>query len=275
MVARREDRLLVAKAVEDIDRVPESTSVELRRIALALSATPLLVGARKGDREIEEGVVYERMGVRAVAPKTFDYAVRGEKPFVYSKVGRYYVKLDGEKLREVRTRMRLSLGDLARMVGVSRRAIYEYERGTMDATLEVAARIQEVLNCCLATPIDLLAPMERGEEVGEEWVDERPLMREVMCKLRRLGFEAYTFRRAPFNLIARGRRHRLMVKVAERLDRKAERSMVVVRSMADVSDSLSLAIVREEVRAEEQGLINYREFKRVRSEPELVKLIEG
>ncbi len=275
VVAKREDKLLVAKAVEDIDRVPESMGVELRKIASALSATPLFVGARKGDTEIEEGVVYERVGVKAVAPKTFDYVVKGEKLFVYSKVGRFYVKLDGEKLREVRIRRRLSLGDLARLVGVSRKAIYEYERGAMDATLEVAARIQEVLDCCLATPIDLLAASEAEEGLQDTWVDERPLVKEVASKFRKLGFEAYPFRKAPFNLIAKSRRHKLLIKVAERLDKRAERSLIVVRSMADVSDSLSLTIVKEEARVDEQGLLNYHEFKRVRSEPELVKLIES
>ena len=272
-MAKREDSLVVAKTVEDVDKVSEGTSLELKKIASALSATPLFIGAKKGGVEMEEGVVYEKMGVKALAPGTFKEAVKGEGPYIYSKVGRYYVKIDGEKLREVRVSRRLSLGDLARMVGVSRKAIYEYERGAMDATLEVAARIQEVLDYPLASPINLLTPQpEEGEGVEEDY-EANSLVKEVLFKFKRLGFEAFPFKKAPFNIIARSCRNRMLIRVSERLDKRTERSLVVVRSMADVSDSLSLTIVKEEAKVEEQGLLKYKDFKKVRSEPELVRII--
>jgi len=273
VVARKDGALLVAKAVEDIDRVSEGLSTELRKVASALSATPLFIASRKGGEAVEGGIAYEKMGVWAVAPTTLSEAARGEGPIVYSKLGRFYVKIHGGRLREARERKGLSLGDLARLVGVSRKAIYEYERGSMDAALEVAARMEEVLESGLALPVDIFTspitppPSARVEEAAD------PLEKEVMSKFKRLGFEAFHFRKAPFNIIARSRRNRLLIRVAERFDRRAERGLKVVRSMADVSESLGLTIVKEEASVDEQGLLHYDEFKRVRSEPELVKII--
>ena len=274
VVARRERALVVAKAVEDVDKVSEGLSVELRKVASALSATPLLIAGRKSGEVVEEGVAYEKLGVWAVAPTTLSEAARGDGPYVYSKLGRYYVKIDGERLRAARVRRGLSLGDLARMVGVSRKAIYEYERGGMDATLEVAVRMEEVLESSLALPVDIFTPpTARPPARDEGGRDVDPLEREVMSKIRKLGFEAFHFRKAPFNIIARSRRNRLLIRVSERLDKRTERGLKVVRSMADVSESLSLTIVKEDASVEEQGLLAYEEFKRVRSEPELVKII--
>jgi len=261
----------VAKAVEDVDKVSEGLSIELRKVASALSASPLLIASRRGGEDFEEGVAYEKQGVWAIAPATLSEAVRGEGPIVYSKLGRFYVKIHGGRLREIRERMGLSMGDLARLVGVTRKAIYEYERGSMDAALDVALKMEEVLQDALALPIDVFSPLpapppEEGDEVD-------PLEREIISKFRKLGFEAFHFKKAPFNIIARSKRNRFLIKVAERLDRRAEKELRVMRSMADVSESLGLTIVKEEASAGEEGLLPYDEFKRVRSEPELVKII--
>jgi putative transcriptional regulator len=272
VVARRRDILLVAKAVEDIEETPEALGRELRRAASALSAIPILIASRKGGEAIEDGVVYGKMNIWAASPTTIINALRGEGPYVYSKLNRYYVHINGEGLRAARLRKGLSLGDLARMVGVSRKAIYEYERGSMDATLEVALKIEEALESSLIVPVDILAPLtSRPPPAEKEGV--KPLEGEVLSKLRELGFEAFHFKRAPFNVIARSKRTRLLVKVSGGLDEQIERELSVVRSMAHVSGCLSLTIVKEEALRGEGDLLPYGEFKKVESEPELIEII--
>lgn len=274
LMARKGSSLLITKAVEELDEVSEEVSYELRRLASALSATSLIIANRKGGDDIEENLAYDKMGVWAIAPATLSKAVRGEGPLVYSKLGRFYVNINGEKLREARERRRLSLGSLARLVGVSRRAIYEYERGSMDSTLEVAIRMEEVLEQGLAVPINILAPTPPSASYmhGPEGSLD-PLEGDVALKLKVMGFKIFHFKRAPFNLIARGRQSRLLVKVARRFDHQSKKKLRIMRSLADVSNSLGFIIVGDGDSAGEGGVLPYGSLEKVKSEDELIKMI--
>ncbi|MEM4699784.1 MAG: helix-turn-helix domain-containing protein [Candidatus Nezhaarchaeales archaeon] len=276
LMARRGSSLLITKAVEELDEVPEEVSRELKRMASALSATSLIIASRKGGEDIEEDLAYDKMGIWAVAPATLSKAIRGEGPLVYSKLGRFYVNIDGGRLREARERRQLSLGSLARLVGVSRRAIYEYERGSMDSTLEVAIRMEEVLEQGLAVPINILAPAPlNASYTHRPGGSLDPLERGVALKFKVMGFKVFHFKRAPFDIIARGRRSRLLVKVARHLDHQFKRRLRVMRSLADVSDSLSFIVVRDGDSAGEGGVVPYEELERVRNEDELVSMVSS
>ncbi|MCX8204061.1 MAG: helix-turn-helix domain-containing protein [Candidatus Nezhaarchaeota archaeon] len=272
LMARRDLSLLVAKAVEELDKVTEELSSELKKVASALSATPLIIASQRGGEAIEENVAYDKMGIWAVTPATLNKAVRGEGPLIYSKLGRFYVDIDGGKLKKAREQRRLSLGSLARLVGVSRKTIYEYERRSMDSTLEVAIKMEEVLEQGLATPIDIFT-LTTTYGHGPEDVSD-PLEKNVVLRLKAMGFKVFHFKRAPFNLIAKGEHNRLLIRVARSLDHQVKREIKVVRSLADVSDSLGLAIVEEGVSTKEGGVLSYEDLRRVKSEAELIKSIE-
>lgn len=273
LMARRDSSLLVAKAIEELNEVSEGVGSELKRVASALSATSLIIASQKDGEAIEENVAYDKMGVWAITPATLSKAVRGEGPLVYSKLGRFYVNIDGGKLKEARERKRLSLGRLARLVGVSRRAIYEYERGLMDSTLEVAIRMEEVLEQGLATPIDIFAPAPPSAPPAHGPGSSDPLEEGVSLRLKAMGFKVFHFKRAPFNIIAKGRQSRLLVKVARHLDYQFKRKLKIVRSLADVSNSLSCVVVEEGAPAYRDDVLPYECFKKVRSEDELVEML--
>ena len=205
LIAKKGDTLVTIKVVSHIDSITADTAWDLNLIARCLEATPLIIGERARDTDLERGVVYIRYGLFAISPETlYDYLVEGNSPMVYASPGGLYVKIKGDLLREMRERSGMSLGDLASHLGVSRRTISKYESG-MGTTLEIAIRLEEVFNAPLVETNDLI-----GYHSPEPVKPPEPVSVDILSDLERIGMEIYAMRQAPFQALALFNRHTIL-----------------------------------------------------------------
>ncbi len=205
LIAKKGDNLVIIKVASHIDSVSADIAWDLNLIARYLEATPLIVGERARDTDLERGVVYIRYGLFALSPETlYDYFVEGLSPMVYASPGGLYVKIKGDLLREVRERSRMSLGDLASHLGVSRRTISKYESG-MGTTLDVAIRLEEFFNAPLVETIELV-----GYRSPEPENPPESTTGDVLVDLERMGMEIHAMRQAPFQALALFDRHTIL-----------------------------------------------------------------
>lgn len=198
IIARKGSRLLVIKVVPHIDSVGEESAHDLALIARHLDATPVIVGDRARDSELERGAVYIRHGIVATNAKTlYDFLVDEVPPLVFAQPGGLYVNINGGKLRELREGRNLSLGDLASALGVSRRTISKYESG-MSTTLDIAIRLEELFDAAIVEAIDILKKASdlTARPESKESEDNLP------PDFRRIGIETHTMCRAPFDALA-------------------------------------------------------------------------
>ncbi|PSQ47380.1 transcriptional regulator, partial [Halobacteriales archaeon SW_12_67_38] len=152
VAARRGDALLLVKILGNIDAFDGTTGTEMRRLGRFLDATPMVIGLRTRDEELKPGVMYLRHGVPVLSPDTaLDLFVEEVPPMIYAAPGGLYVNIDGEVLADEREDRDWSLGRLADELGVSRRTVSKYEDG-MNASVEVAARMEDLLDAPLANP---------------------------------------------------------------------------------------------------------------------------
>ncbi len=85
LIAKKGDTLVTIKVVSHIDSITADTAWDLNLIARCLEATPLIIGERARDTDLERGVVYIRYGLFAISPETlYDYLVEGNSPMVYA-----------------------------------------------------------------------------------------------------------------------------------------------------------------------------------------------
>jgi putative transcriptional regulator len=122
--------------------------------------------------------------------------MEGIPPLVSVSPGGLYVNIDENLLRSLREGKQLSLGDLAHLLGVSRRTISKYENG-MGTTMEIALRLEELFDTAITRPIDLLSHESRFTAA------EEPARGEILADLDRMGMEIHLLRRAPFEALAR------------------------------------------------------------------------
>ncbi len=204
VVKLKDDRIVLVKATYDASRLPKREVHELRDLAAALGASPLIVASRLHGEELLSYVVYERQGVKVVNYETLEEAVAGKgEIYVYGSRDHLRVSIDPEALRRLRLERRLSLGDVAAALGVSRKTVYEYERGSMEPTLEKAERLVDMLGPEVLKPIDIFEESSGALEVRTATAESTgdPAAR-IVSILLRAGFRVAQARRTSIDVAA-------------------------------------------------------------------------
>jgi len=280
IVARRGDTTLLIKVLYNADSLKPDMASDMKLVAKLLNASPLVIGERFKSDYLERGVVYNRYGLPVINTATFyDFVVEGVPPMVYSAPGGYYVKLNSEKIREAREKLGMTIGTLARMLGVSRRVVKKYEEGS-DTSLENAAKLEKVLGEFVIDAIDLLnfaelEDVEKGVEKGEE-VELGKSEAEIVEHLRDIGLEVYAVKHAPFDVVSKvDQKVNEPILTGIRQVREIERRAEVIGKVSEVVSAKATYIVERKVKKEVSSVVFLMkdELSCVSSPKDLVTLI--
>jgi putative transcriptional regulator len=275
VAARRDDALLLVKILGNIDAFNATTGIEMRRLGNYLEATPLVIGLRTRDEELKPGVMYLRHGVPVLSPDTaMDLFVEDVPPMIYAAPGGLYVNIDGEVLADEREDRDWSLGRLASELCVSRRTVSKYEEG-MNASVEVAARMEDLLDAPLANPVDVLDGAESLD--ADDSPDAPETDNSLVAVLTRVGFDVHPTTRAPFKTVSEddGDAENVLTGHSA-FTRTAEKRARIMSSLGTVTRTRSVYVVdganRDSV--EETALIEREEIAAIDDPDDLRELIQ-
>ncbi len=290
LAARRDSTLLLLKILKNIDALDADEARRLLELGRLFDAIVLVVGGTSGASELEAGVVYTRYGVPIIADETLqEYLEKALPPFLYASPGGTFARVDGERLRFLRSARSLSLGGLASIAGVSRRAIQLYEDGA-GAEAQVVARIEAYFGEPIVRPIDLFEPARPtrrpapDEEAAPEAVPATttdrprpttgdPLRDGVLRQLDGMGLEVTVTVRAPFDAVAKT--PDVLLAAVGSL-RTALHRAEVLQSIARVAEGHAMFVVRESGHRTSIGgmpLLSVQELRRHRDPEELLEEI--
>jgi putative transcriptional regulator len=246
MLARRGDTLLIIKVLLNIDSFNKYSAMELRVVSNFLDGSPLVVGDHGSSGHIEDGAVYLRHGVPIMSPQTiFDYLVDDTPPLVFAGPGGFFVRIDGEMLKEARSKQKLSLGTLADTAGVSRRAIQMYEKG-MSASADVAVKLQDAVHEPIIKPCEPLNDeVSEGElfDIREKMCEIKPGGGEVIEHLMILGYEVFPTRKSPFDAITASKKILILTGI-ENQSKSLKRRARIIHNISQLTDKHSVFFVR-------------------------------
>ncbi|QEK79726.1 transcriptional regulator [Pyrococcus furiosus DSM 3638] len=246
LVATRQILLLFIKTLVNIDKFTEEQAEDLKRLAKLFRASALLVGLRTKNIELEDGVVYERFGIYAVNPETLFSILAGtEYPLVMAERGGFFVRIDGERLRELREKYGYSTTELAEMLGVSRKSVQRYEKGEGMVSIDVAIRLEEIFDEPLVKPIDIFKA--KIEKVTLSSPPENELEKEVFDRLERLGMSVVKIKRAPFNAVTKEEDEEvnLLTGIDEKKTPSTIRRVRLVNQIAEFVESEGVFVLNE------------------------------
>jgi putative transcriptional regulator len=292
LAARRDSTLLLVKVLKNIDALDAGEASRLLELGRLFPAIALVIGETSGASELDPGVVYTRYGVPIISQETLqEYLDKALPPFLYASPGGTFARIDGARLRLLRETRGLSLGTLAGVAGVSRRAIQLYEEGA-GAEVGVIDRIETFLGEPIVRPIELFdrpvpTPPKPGTESETSRADgksrkspspPRPrtgdsLRDGVLDQLDGMGLEVVVTVRAPFDAFTRTPEI-LLASVGSL--RAALHRAEILHGLARVSEGHAMFIVRETVhRPSIAGLpiLNVTELKRHRDGDDLIEEI--
>ncbi len=275
VIARRDKQLIIAKVLTNIDSLSAEDAEQLSVIANALQGSPLVIGLHSSSGKLENGILYSRFGVPIISEVTFhEHVLEGVPPFVYAAPGGLYVRLDGELLRRIRQERNISLGTLAEVAGVSRKAIQMYESG-MGAMIEIAAKIEEFLNEPIVVPLNPFSYTAEVERTLRTFEAFKGLNRDVFEMLREIGYSVVPTIRCPFDALASEHDLLLLTGIGESPE-MALRKARVVGNISRVTEKKSVVFVQDKPTKEDiEGtpLITKDELRRADDVDDVLELI--
>jgi len=278
IIARRDNSLLIIKVLTNIDAMTQDVAEELRTLSTLLKGSPLLIGQRSGLGQLEEDVVYDRFGIQAIAYETFkNHLLEGMPLEVYAAPGGLYVNLDREKIKNIRQEQNISLGSFARSLKVSRRTVQMYEEG-MNASVEVALRIENLLGTDVTVPIDIFQrkiQVKKLKKSSIELLVFQDFQREVFSILEQVGYKVIPMERCPFEAVSQDKK-KILLTCVDRYDKKLLKKARVVSSISNITEKHAVIIPDKDVHKtniEGTPLIVKKELKRARDPEEIIDLI--
>jgi putative transcriptional regulator len=248
IIAGNDEQIIVLKVISHIDSISEENARDLDRIARNLCGTPLIVGERARDAELERGAVYVRYGIFAINyPTLHDYFVENAPPLIYASPGGFYVNISGKRLRELRESSNLSLGDLGQILGVSRRTVAKYEAG-MGTTIEIALRIEEAFDSGVVEPIDLVQSKSE-QNTGE--MQDIPGEIPIQAAIEEMGMHVQPMHRAPFQALVRYDSHTILTGYGSA--QKVTRRAGIIGNISQVTRTHAMCVMTDDHRQRRIG----------------------
>lgn len=299
LAARRKSILLLLRVFSNVDGLSAETARAMRTLSIYLHGSPLIIGSRSRNNALEDGVAYFRHGIPSINIATLhDCVIEGVPPLAHAAPGGLYVKIDGERLKSVRTARSISLGELAAELGISRRTVSKYENEEMDTSIDVVLRLEELLGSELICPIRILstaetvanrseracAPgqLEQLEQPGRmgspEHLEqpEQPEQNEVSLLLTPLGFLVFPAKRAPFSAVSDDSEHNMLLTGFSTYNRTMVRNAHLMSSISTVAGTKSVYIVKGRCRCTQidgTAVIEENELAKIDDHDDVVQLI--
>ncbi|MBC7081714.1 MAG: transcriptional regulator [Thermoplasmatales archaeon] len=265
-IARRDNLLLIIKILNNIDSISEDSAKEMISVARFLGALPIIVGDRTCSTFLEDDIVYFRYGVPILTIKTLENYVRGRPPVVCAAPGGFYVNIDGEVFSRLKREKGLSIGQLARIAGVSRKTIQMYEKGER-ASVDVAERLASYIG------YDFIKPITLFEEVEKEEIETKEIKNEMLKLMEEIGAFIFPTYRSPFHAVSKLLDEIFIVGINDR--RIFERARII-SNISKVTERRSVILAEKSNVKIIEGvpIIEKDELRRVREPEELIGLLE-
>ncbi|MCL2149192.1 MAG: transcriptional regulator [Methanomassiliicoccaceae archaeon] len=275
IVGRKEATLLIIKVLSNVDAFSRDNAEDMKVLADALGATPLLIGETSSSGPLEAGIVYSRFKIPIVSNETLgEHLLEEVPPFIFAAPGGLYVRIDSSILRAAREGGGISLGTLAETAGVSRRTIQMYESG-MGAMIDAAMRLEEFLQVPIIEPIN---PFEyKSEKKPEEYEvsGEGRTQSNALNRLLEIGLAITPVTKSPFEAISRSRQTIILTGLGAEEERLIQKA-VIASEISKIAGKHSLIIVERERSAEHidsTAVVTSGELERIDDQDALTDLV--
>jgi len=237
--ARKNSTLVFIKVQPDIGNISSSDPLELTAISEHTSAASLLISEKVHEKPLEDDTIYSRYNVLAVTQKTFENIVlRRIYPLIQAGPGGYYVEIDAQAIKRKREKLGLSIGELAQMMGTSRRTLYGYERGMAKASVSAAYNLISILGIPIAKPVNPLKKSKNQTKCFLTTAKHAIIKNKILQKIfRKLAHDnVVAFKKAPFDFIITVQEEKIKIigGVADKKERDLDRRVNEILSVSKV-----------------------------------------
>lgn len=193
--AKKKKEKYVLKILFNIDAFSNEYARNLALISDSLKASPFIIGKCTRYEWLDDCIVYQRFGIPAVTINTFLLILKNSFPLIKRYRRGLFVKVSSKKLKNARRKSNISQSQLAKLIGVSKKCIYEHERNDKFMFYEIAKLLEDVLKTkiTLEPDFNLHAFSKKPKKKIERIVFEHFIQ---------MRFQTTYVEKAPFNIMA-------------------------------------------------------------------------
>ena len=265
---QRTGKLMLVKTLINVDGLAPQQALSLRAVSYFVSAYPLIVSMKTNREFLSSKMIYNRFDLPVVTPDMFDLILEEDAYDLQAAKGRHTITIDADALRQTRQKMRFTLEELARLIGISKKALYEIEARRVNPTLETAKKLEMTLNTKLQSAYEMkLAKETRIKPQGI-------FQAKVSKELARLSIDNSAVYSAPFEII--GKEDFQLITGLSINTKKIRRDAQSVKKISQIFSSEAFYVAKHAEEKEVDGvpIIQEDELPEVNNAKELKKLIE-
>lgn len=275
IVGKKDKTLLIIKVLTNVDAFSRDNADEMKILADALGANPLLIGENSSSGPLEGGIVYSRFKIPIISNETLaEHLLEEVPPFIFAAPGGLYVKISSGLLKDLRESNNISLGTLAETAGVSRRTIQMYEAG-MGAMIDAALRLEEFLNVPIIEPLD---PFEyKRETKTEEYIIKTQINSQPLNHMAEIGFTITPVLKSPFEAITKNSEITMLTGIGSEEEKLIQRALVAAE-ISRITGRHSLMIVEKKPSADNidtTAIISKEELRKIDDQDELTDMVKS
>ncbi|MEM3609805.1 MAG: helix-turn-helix domain-containing protein [Candidatus Aenigmatarchaeota archaeon] len=197
-IIAKKEMLLFLKVLLNVDAFQKKQARNLKIITNNLDGYPMLIGLQTNREKLKAGIVYERFELPTLSLKTFEELIENKIfPKIYRDKGGLYVEIDSEILREARKNKNLTQRELAEAVGINKKVIYEHEKKQLRMLIDIAEKIENILNEEIIKPVKIF---KKYEVCGEP---RDSIEKDVALSLEKIGFKTDFVKQSPLDVFVK------------------------------------------------------------------------
>ena len=264
-IAARGEKTMTIKVLTNIDSFLPFQASSLKRVSAHLQSEPLIVGVRTNKGTLDDGVMFERFSIPAFTASTFEDVIDGEYPEFRRLKGGLFGEIDGDALRSARLKRNLTQEELGSKLSVSKKTIYQHERGVGLANADLIRKAEIILEERITRSVTIRYDLD-----GMHGTPKNNIEGEVAQGLRKLGFSTFFVEKAPFDIIAEGREPVFSEVISEKKDTK--KNVEALREISALFERKFFLVSEDDVG--DAPVITKDELSSFESSAELIKSLQ-
>lgn len=164
------DRYYMIKHYENLNSLSREVIEDLKNFQEFFSCSSIIISEKTSRNSIEKDKIYVRgENILVVSPKNFLNLIQEEVQPIY-RYGKLLAKIDFEKLKALREKNGYSLGKLSKILKVSKKHLYEIEKGIKNPSYELAKKLEGIFNeRIILSPMKFLNKMSKEKSFEYEF----------------------------------------------------------------------------------------------------------
>ena len=201
ILVKKQDSIFSIKVFPNIDNLNQDVLLDMKSLSLLLKSKPLLIGIRNRYQKLEDNTIYIREDLPFITVNTLENILNNNYPYILARRGGGVMFLDGDVVKELRSKHNLSRQELADKIGVTKRTICSYENENMRPSENIAQKILEILeDNSIFRQINVLEwnfKLNREIMTASEESELNPFEAHIYEVIKDIGISSYWYKKGP------------------------------------------------------------------------------